>query len=239
MFETVTIPRDSSTSLWCRSILSRSQSIWVEPNTSRASKNNRQYSRKQLFLNRMIRSLRSYSVSTAKTIRPEHENIRLEANAWRKSEIGVSRRREGKSILVNTSHTTDSNGSSAFSNECLLLRWLVFETYRWSAENDQCDWDKCTSDFFLDNPLTCHSIQIDFQRSLRDNHIVFTDPADPDLEQCRCLFAQFDWPLISSSLVRQDLIQLNAKLRQQAEYANDLLIQCGIDSSYALTQVNG
>jgi hypothetical protein len=37
--------------------------------------------------------------------------------------------------------------------------------------------------------------------------------------------------------VRQDLVQLNEKLHQQTEYANNLLIQCGIDSSYALTQV--
>jgi len=42
---------------------------------------------------------------------------------------------------------------------------------------------------------------------------------------------------ISWNLVRQDLIQLNEKLHQQSEYANNLLLQCGIDSSYALTQV--
>ena len=40
-----------------------------------------------------------------------------------------------------------------------------------------------------------------------------------------------------SNLVRQDLLQLNEKLYQQADFANDLLLQCGVDSSYALTQV--
>ncbi len=40
------------------------------------------------------------------------------------------------------------------------------------------------------------------------------------------------------NIVRQDLIQLNEKLHQQSEFANNLLLQCGIDSSYALTQVN-
>jgi hypothetical protein len=43
--------------------------------------------------------------------------------------------------------------------------------------------------------------------------------------------------IIFNNLVRQDLVQLNEKLHQQTEYANNLLIQCGIDSSYALTQV--
>ncbi|CAF0796301.1 unnamed protein product [Rotaria sordida] len=63
---------------------------------------------------------------------------------------------------------------------------------------------------------------IDLQRSIRDNRIVFIDPNDPDLEQ-----------------LRQDLIQLNEKLHQQAEFANNLLLQCGFESSYALTQDNG
>jgi len=44
--------------------------------------------------------------------------------------------------------------------------------------------------------------------------------------------------LIYCNIVRQDLIQLNEKLHQQSEFANNLLLQCGIDSSYALTQVN-
>lgn len=39
------------------------------------------------------------------------------------------------------------------------------------------------------------------------------------------------------TLVRQDLVHLNEKLHQQSDFANNLLLQCGIDSSYALTQV--
>ncbi|CAF1403719.1 unnamed protein product [Adineta steineri] len=83
--------------------------------------------------------------------------------------------------------------------------------------NDLCS--KLTDD--LPRLLNIIEISIDLQRSVRDNRIVFIDLTDPDLEQ-----------------LRNDLIRLNEKLRQQAEFANNLLIQCGIDSNYALTQDN-
>ncbi|CAF1142130.1 unnamed protein product [Adineta ricciae] len=81
--------------------------------------------------------------------------------------------------------------------------------------NDLCT--KLTDD--LPKLLNIIETSIDLQRSVRDNRIVFIDPTDPDLEQ-----------------LRQDLVQLNIKLRQQTEYANNLLLHCGIDSNYALTQ---
>ncbi|CAF1056038.1 unnamed protein product [Rotaria magnacalcarata] len=84
--------------------------------------------------------------------------------------------------------------------------------------DDLCS--KLTDD--LPRLMTTIETSIDLQRSVRDNRVVFIDPTDPDLEQ-----------------LRLDLVQLNEKLHQQAEFANNLLLQCGIDSSYALTQDNG
>ncbi|UJR31066.1 hypothetical protein I4U23_018576 [Adineta vaga] len=78
---------------------------------------------------------------------------------------------------------------------------------------------KLTDD--LPRLLNVIETSIDLHRSIRDNRIVFVDSTDPDLEQ-----------------LRQDLVQLNIKLRQQTEYANNLLLQCGIDTNYALTQDN-
>lgn len=61
--------------------------------------------------------------------------------------------------------------------------------------------------------LVFHSLQIDFQRSIRDNHIVFIDPTDPDLEQCKQLFSEFDQLLTShfkSSAARSDSTEREA-----------------------------
>lgn len=66
---------------------------------------------------------------------------------------------------------------------------------------------------------------------------MFIDHTDPNLEQCKGLAVFSSSTESVAWLVRHDLIQLNIRLHEQAEHANSLLTQCGIDATYALTQV--